>query len=198
MAPRGRKPKPDALKKIQGNPGKRRVAKAKDATADAASALGALAAPASLTEAERKIWDEMLGTLRQLKFVRESDLRSFARFIKFQALFDAVAPMVTAENLVEVTTSDKVTMERLNKRFLAMVHIDKRLEAYDERFGTNPAARQALLSRLASSAPQLNLGDQPQTKPAEAAGSTAPAPETPAPPAPASLPASPVGFGRLN
>ncbi len=184
MAPRGPKPKPEALKKLQGNPGKRRVVKTAD---DAAKDPRGLVAPKSLSAAEKKIWNEMTGALRQLNFVRESDLRALTRFVKFQALFDAVAPMVTAKNLVEVTVSEKVTMQRVSKHFLAMVHIDKRLEAYDERFGTNPAARQSLMSRLASNAPQLPLADQ--TKPAETT-SEAPPPAT-------ELPASPIGFGRM-
>jgi phage terminase small subunit len=193
MAPRGRKPKPDALKKLQGNPGKRKIAKASQDQAEATSPLGALAPPASLTDAERKIWESQIGALEQLKFVRVSDLRAFTRFVKMQALFDAVAPMVTAENLVEITVSDKVTMERLNKRFLAMLHLDKRLLDYDQQFGTTPAVRQAMMSRLAARAPQLPLGDQP-SKPAD----SAPTPSAPEPPPPPARPASPVGFGRLN
>lgn len=195
--PRGRTPKPDALKKLQGNPGKRKVAKAAaEQAADATSPLGALAPPVSLTEAERKIWETQIGALEQLKFVRVSDLRAFTRFVKMQALFDAVAPMVTAENLVEVTVSDKVTMERLNKRFLAMLHLDKRLLDYDQQFGTTPAARQAMMSRLAIRAPQLPLGDQPPKHANQAPDSAAPEPAQPSPPP--ARPASPVGFGRLN
>lgn len=199
MALRGRKSKPDALKKLQGNPGKRKLAKqsAAEQAADVASPLGALAPPSTLSEAERKIWEAQIGALEQLKFVRPSDLRAFTRLVRMQALFDAVAPMVTAENLVEVTVSDKVTMERLNKRFLAMLHLDKRLLDYDQQFGTTPAARQALLSRLAARAPQLPLGDQP-AKPAEPAHAATSAPEAPPPAPPAARPASPVGFGRIQ
>lgn len=192
MALRGRKPKPDALKKIQGNPGRRKVAQA-PAASDAKD-LGAFAPPASLNAAERKIWEEMLGTLKHLNFVRESDLRAFTRMVKFHALFDAVSPMVTVDNLVETTVSDKVTMQRVSKHFFVMERTNKILEGFDERFGTNPAARQALLSRLASSAPQL-FDQARKSKDEEKPAAKEAAPASP-PPAPAAMPASPVGCGR--
>ncbi|HEV7323540.1 MAG TPA: P27 family phage terminase small subunit [Bosea sp. (in: a-proteobacteria)] len=193
MALRGRKPKPDALKKIQGNPGRRKVAQAPAASDQ--KDLGAFSPPASLNAVERRIWEEMLGTLRHLNFVRESDLRAFARMVKFHALFDAIAPLVTVDNLVETTVSDKVTMQRVSKHFFVMERTNKILEGFDERFGTNPAARQALLSRLASSAPQLFDQAKQQAKTEDESSKKADAPAAPPPPAPA-MPASPVGFGR--
>ena len=197
MAPRGRKPKPDALKKLQGNPGKRKIAKAAQAQADATSPLGALAPPVTLTEAEREIWKTQVATLEHFKFVKPADLKALTRYVKFQALFEAVMPQVTAENLVELTVSDKVTMERVSKKLLVLIHLDKQLEKYDGNFGMNPAARQAMMSRLAA-APGL-FDPQKPASPADAgAAKAAPVPASePAPPPPA-RPASPVGFGRLN
>ena len=185
MPRRGRLPKPDSLKRAQRNPGKRRLSKTEDA-----APAGTLSPPSYLTVAERKIWNSQVAVLENLKFIRASDIRSFSRFVKLQALFEAVAPAVTAKNLVEVTVSDKVTMERLNKRFLALLHLDKRLLAYDAEFGTTPAGRQSLLARLASRAPQLPLEPAAAAEP-KSASETAITP----PPAPKE---SPIGFGRLN
>lgn len=194
MPRRGRLPKPDALKKAQGNPGRRRLTKPE---ALAPAPTGPLAPPVYLTPAERKVWESQIGVLESLKFIRPSDLKAFGRFVKFQALFESVAGTVTADNLVEVTVSDKVTMERLNKRFLALLHIDKRLLAYDAEFGTTPSGRQSLLARLASRPAQLQL--DPQSAPATSSDETI---EVPAPSAATLVAAarapSPVGLGRVH
>lgn len=185
MPRRGRTPKPAELKKVQGNPGKRKAVKVEASTLQA----GAIAAPKYLSKAERVIWDSQIALLDHLKFVRPSDVRALGRYVKFQAMFEAAAPMVTPSKLIERTVSDKVEMDRLSKYFLALLHLDKRLLAYDAEFGQTPAARQSIMARLAARAPQLPL-DQP--KPADqkvdAGGVAAPTPAKP----------SPVGFGRLN
>jgi hypothetical protein len=78
-------------------------------------------------------------------------------------------------------------MDRLNKNFLAMLHLDSRLEKMEDRFGLSPQARQTILAHAASQAPRLPFEDQ-------IAGGKNPQHHVPEPPkAP-----SPIGMGRLN
>jgi len=189
--PRGRRSKPGALKELQGNPGKRRKAKAA-AVPEPALPADAIAPPIALAPAERKIWNQLMPLLRDRKFVQATDLLTFSRYCKFFSLFAAIAPKVQARNMVVTTKSDFVTMDRLNKWFLAMLHLDKRLCEHEANFGLNPVARQTFLARQAAQAPRLPFEDPVQAN--KTSGDQPPAQA----PAPAPRPPSPIGMGRLN
>lgn len=185
--PAGRRPKPLALKEAQGFPGKKPKIK-KAAALESATALDSMASPTKLDPASRRVWQHLVPMLRERKFIQTTDLRTLARYCKFLSLFEAIAPSVTATNVVVTTVSDAVTMDRLNKNFLALLHLDNRLEKLEDRFGLSPSARQTLLSHAASQAPRLPFEDQ---RPAEqSAAAVDPPPEQRVP--------SPIGMGRLN
>lgn len=186
--PRGRKPKPGALKELQGNPGKKRKAKVA-AAAEPVLSADAIAPPLDLKPAERRVWDQLVPLLRERKFVQATDLLTFTRYCKFFSLFADISPKVNAKNMVKVTKSDFVTMERLNKWFLALLQLDKRLCEHEANFGLNPVARQTFLARQAAAPARLPF-DEP-AQPDKSSG------QMPAPPAPQPAP-SPIGIGRLN
>jgi P27 family predicted phage terminase small subunit len=190
---RGRKPKPEVLKKRQGNPGKRAIVK--EALAPSPSGPAIDEPPIKLEPDARRIWDAQMPLLRARNYVQATDLRTFARYCKFLALFEGVAPLVTVKNIVKQTKSEFVTMDRLNKHFLAMLHLDKRLETMEANFGLNPAARQSLLMRRAAGADPQRLPLEDPNKPrvpAQDQQATAPIP------APEHRLPSPIGQGRLN
>lgn len=188
--PRGRRPKPGALKELQGNPGKKRKVKT-SALTDQHLGPDYIAPPLHLKPAERKVWNQLLPLLRDRKFVQATDLLTFTRYCKFFSLFSDIAPKVTAKNMVKVTKSDFVTMERLNKWFLALLQLDKRLCEHEANFGLNPVARQSFLARQAAQAPRLPF-EEPTSAPTKA-----PAADHASTPI-AEKPPSPVGIGRLN
>lgn len=185
---RGRRPKPLALKNAQGFPGKKRKVKravSAPEASDAASHLDSMESPAKLDAGSRRVWQHLVPMLRERKFIQATDLRTLARYCKFLSLFEAIAPSVKATNVVVTTVSDAVTMDRLNKNFLALLHLDSRLEKMEDRFGLSPQARQTILSHAASQAPRLPFEDQPGGK-------------TKMPPVEQPKSPSPIGIGRLN
>lgn len=183
--PAGRRPKPLSLKQAQGFPGKKRKIKSSSVPEfPDAGVLDSMASPAKLDAGSRRVWEHLVPMLRERKFIQATDLRTLARYCKFLSLFEAIAPSVTAKNIVVTTVSDAVTMDRLNKNFLALLHLDSRLEKMEDRFGLSPQARQTILSHAAAQAPRLPFEDQ------TGVNATAPAAAIP-PPAP-----SPVGLGR--
>ncbi|MCA3256032.1 MAG: P27 family phage terminase small subunit [Alphaproteobacteria bacterium] len=188
---RGPKPQPAAIKLMKGNPGRRRVV---DPTVQAGEAAGKAApigksselqAPKNLTDAQRAVWDTFVPDLEAMRLMRSTDTAAFARYCVWTVKWNEAERALRRAKLVTVTESDHVTMERMSKWLMVMIHIDKRLGDIEERFGMNPSARQRIFAQLASLQPSLPLAaagelDQPASKPA------------PAPTAPVS--ASPVGL----
>lgn len=185
--PAGRRPKPLSLKTAQGFPGKKRKIKgAPSSDPSDVHHLDSMESPAKLDAGSRRVWQHLVPMLRERKFIQATDLRTLARYCKFLSLFESIAPSVNAKNIVVTTVSDAVTMDRLNKNFLALLHLDSRLEKMEDRFGLSPQARQTILAHAAAQAPRLPFEDQ------IAAGKSPPH-VTEAPKAP-----SPIGIGRLN
>jgi P27 family predicted phage terminase small subunit len=183
---RGRRSKPLALKDAQGFPGKKRKVKGSSGASDAGH-LDSMESPAKLDAGSKRVWQHLVPMLRERKFIQATDLRTLARYCKFLSLFEAIAPSVNAKNIVVTTVSDAVTMDRLNKNFLALLHLDSRLEKMEDRFGLSPQARQTILAHAAAQAPRLPFEDQ-------IAGGKNPQQHVLEPPkAP-----SPIGMGRLN
>lgn len=148
----GRRPKPAAVKKASGNPGKRRIV---DTPPDAAQlehvAPSQFPAPDWLkSKRARTIFGELAPTLRGLNFIKATDRNAFSRYCEYLSLWLDLASKVTAATIVQRTTSEHVEMDRLDKRFQAMLLLEKRLQDLEDRFGLNPTARQTLLQKTAS------------------------------------------------
>jgi P27 family predicted phage terminase small subunit len=179
---RGRKVKPDALKIAQGNPGRRPIAPAPAPAVDAAAKAAGLVAPAELTDVKAiAIWARTTWRLAGLNFIQPTDADAFARYCKYLSLWYQLAEQIDVDNLVITTKSDAVEMDRLDRRFQAMLLLDKRLEALEDRFGLNPQARHQLLrdkmgQRNAGTGQLPGIADAPKTETKDK-----PAP-TPAPP----------------
>lgn len=143
---RGRRPKPDALKIAQGNPGKRPIEPAKPEASTDASKAGGLTPPAELADQKAlAIWARTAWRLAGLNFIQPTDADAFARYCKYLSLWYQLAEQIDVDRLVITTKSDAVEMDRLDRRFQAMLLLDKRLEALEDRFGLNPQARHQLL-----------------------------------------------------
>src|SRR5690625_1881066 len=81
MMSRGRKPKLDALKRAQGNPGKRALpALPVEAEQAPLPKSKRSSAPKRLSADGRKIWDALAPELERLKFLRASDQGTFERY----------------------------------------------------------------------------------------------------------------------
>jgi P27 family predicted phage terminase small subunit len=181
---RGRKPKPDALKIAQGNPGRRAIAPstAAPAPADAAAKAAGMVAPAELTDVKAiAIWARTTWRLAGLNFIQPTDADAFARYCKYLSLWYQLAEQIDVDNLVVTTKSDAVEMDRLDRRFQAMLLLDKRLEATEDRFGLNPQARHQLLRDKVGGGARQPSGQLPGIEKPATETKDKPAP-TPAPP----------------
>lgn len=181
---RGPRPQPAAIKRAKGNPSRRKIAEPEQlpteaAPADAIAPRSTLPAPKQLTAAQREVWEAFVPELVGMRLMKATDIAAFGRYCAWTVKWNEAERRMRTAKLVTVTESEHVVMERMSKWLMVMVHIDKRLEAIEERFGMNPSARQRIFQQLANQNPQLPLGGGAQapadaTKPAPAAAPTLP------------------------
>jgi P27 family predicted phage terminase small subunit len=141
----GPKPKPAEIAAAQGNPGHRPLATTPELPASAA-----IEAPqwlASKPEA-LAIWNAYTPRLRFLSFMRDTDVQAFARLCDHTARWLALRAKVDEKGESYVTESKHGTMERLNPSFVAMLRVEDKITALEDRFGLTPAARQQLLRAM--------------------------------------------------
>ncbi len=131
---RGRKPKPTALKKLAGNPGKRALSK-KEPKPRAASRVPT--APAYLSTIAKQCWKYYAKELYQLGLLSKVDRFAFEGFCQNYGLY------VEAEKVLE--TEDKVVMtfNTLKKNPWLEISRNARLDAlkFAVEFGLTPSAR---------------------------------------------------------
>ena len=140
-----------AVKEARGNPGRRPIAAAQ-ARPDLASDARA---PAWLKGEARAIWNRLSPELTQVKLLARLDELTFGRYCVYFAQWQTAMAAVEVEGLVETTSSDHVTMTRLNKNLHAAILLDKRLTDLEDRFGLNPAKRQAIFAQRAAAGASL-------------------------------------------
>lgn len=150
---RGPKPEPAEIKAAKGNPGHRTLAP----TPEAVPAL-AHGAPEFLTDEGLAIWQHLQPLMASLRFVRETDRLTLGRYCDQFALWLKMRRQVEEQGATVTTSSAHVQdMLRVNPAFRAMMSLEDKLTAFEDRFGLSPAARQSLLTRMASAGanPQL-------------------------------------------
>ncbi len=180
---RGPKATPDALKALKGNPGKRSAKR--DASPVSVDVLvGKASAPSWLPEEAKRIWNQLAPELERAQLLKRPDALTFARYCKNFSLWLAAAEKLETEELVVTTSSEHVTMDRINKNLQVMLLIEKRLEALEDRFGLNPAERQKIMLQRAQGA-GLGTGELPFDQPANPVRASLAKP---------AAPSSPVGF----
>lgn len=165
----GPKPKPAEIAEKQGNPGHRPIAKTPDANAvigaDAASVAVDSTAPEWLDDTGLAIWRAYMPKLRAMGYVRDTDRNSFARLCDHTARWLRLRAKVDEKGESYTTESRHGKMERINPDFAAMLRVEEKLVALEDRFGLTPAARQQIMSRIRDAGDMaLPLGEaqQPQ------------------------------------
>lgn len=200
---RGRKPKPDALRRAQGNPGRRKLVEQPAAAAapGVAPATVPIGAPAELIDDQRAIaiWGRTAPRLSSLNFVQPTDYDALARYCTYLGMWYRLAQKVDVEKLVVTTKSDAVEMDRLDRNFQAMLLLDKRLEALEDRFGLNPQARQQLMrAKVGGLGAGAGSGQLPGIDRPQKTDEDKPAAEAPAPAAPGGSSIGALRPQRLN
>lgn len=189
--PRGRLPKPDAVKRAAGNPGKRRLAPAPKRTAIRATVAGGVVPPSYLDAEAKRIWNRLVPDLQRLNFMRSSDSDALARYCDHVSGWARARKTIRREGeFYDATSVTGEALKRLHPAVkVAEIH-EKHLVELEDRFGLSPLARQRILRDQAALPPgMLPLGAPADSSPAQAKRDPAD-PVTPEPP-PA---ASPVGL----
>ena len=167
MGMRGPAPKPAEVAEMQGNPGHRPLTR----TSDATPTIG-LDAPDWLTGAGLDIWSAIVPKLQTLRFVRDTDRHLLARYCDYLARWIALKGKVDQEGEAYETVSNHGQMMRQNPHFRAMLQVEEKLMAAEDRLGLSPSARQQLLRAMAN---VNGTGDNPLAGRIPGAGQPAPA-----------------------
>lgn len=174
----GPKPKPAEIAELQGNPGHRPINKGPDMplSGPVSPPDWIMGKPAALA-----IWNAYVPRLRVLGFVKDTDVQSFARLCDHTARWIALRNKVDAKGESYVTESRHGKMERLNPDFVAMLRVEDKITALEDRFGLTPASRQQILRALRDGDSEI---------PSDLFGGHAPTGQKPA----SEAPASPIGM----
>jgi len=174
----GPRPKPPALRELLGNAGHRAKPKQKappalplNAAADLPGLQNPEATPTAtkppefLNAAARRVWAIVAPPLQRLNFLAAADVVAFGRYCGWLAEYEALTKSTRRRKIVESTAKKAGKMDRLDKAFQARLMLDKRLQEYEDRFGMNPQARQAILARLADGGLRRPATPPPEDKP---------------------------------
>tara|TARA_R110000868_G_scaffold29889_24_gene111148 strand:+ start:6351 stop:6944 length:594 start_codon:yes stop_codon:yes gene_type:complete len=148
----GRKPKPDALKEAQGNPGRRPLAKDQiDIAAQVDRDLPALGGtPPHLSAGGKKIWQQLAPQLEKINFIKTTDRNMFERYCDSLAEYWKVTRSLRRNKHTYWTNSNHGKLKRLNPEFMVQDRLDRRLQSLEDKMGLSPQARQNLLLKLSS------------------------------------------------
>ncbi len=146
---RGRKPKPTAKRKIEGNPGKRKLNKR-----EPQPRMSADIAPAQLDAAMRTFADRYLPLLQEMQIFTDVDLAAFELMSLHYATTWRAAEMLQKNNLV---IKDKFGQLHKHPALQLMRDNSALFRAYAAEFGMTPSARSRIQVPLPEEASQLEL-----------------------------------------
>ena len=131
MAQRGRKPKPTALKVLEGNPGKRPLNGAEPAPAHKAPRC-----PSWLEAEAKREWKRMGRILEQMGLLTEMDMAAFAGWKEAEEFISQHGTMVRTPNgyLQQVP---QVSIAQTNMKIMLR---------FCEQFGLTPSARSRIIA----------------------------------------------------
>lgn len=192
--PRGRRAQPEEIKKLKGNPGKRKLFTGGGRRGSLLSA--AQIAPGFLTkDREKELFRRVIDEYLQRRIARASDANAYARYAVYLNRWWICKEALDDTSTVYQSESLHGKLYRDHPLFRQMLHVERVLMALEDRLGLNVVSRQSIIRGLAAVPPSFGdlFGDKPkdETKPEAPAA-------VPGEIAPQERPPSPVGFGRLN
>lgn len=186
--PRGRRPKPAAIRKAQGNPGRRPIGEPPE---DAAPAQTGEQAPAPapvesakppawldttsvktaaarrLSKVAAEVWGGLHGELVRLKLLKATDENAFARYCRYAAEWIEYTKALDREGAWYTTSSEHVAgIIRPHPAFRFRKDVEHALKELEDRIGLTPVARQRIFQQLAGRVPPQQpqmpgFGDKP-------------------------------------
>ena len=165
--PRGRRPLPDELKALKGNPGKRRL-KLSDHAQDRSAlpvSRAELKIPEFLTGArEREIFRRAVEDYLQRRIARAQDLTAYARWATYLAMWIESKEKLKGEETYFTSTLKHGQQLRRHPLFRDMLDLERVMQSLEDRLGLNPVARQAIVRGLNAMSMVGPIGEEPAEK----------------------------------
>jgi len=135
----GRPAKPAWQKRIEGNPGGRRV---NHGLASPPQAIN-LSPPRGMSRRAKAIWRRYAVELAAHDLLTTWDAEPFRRYCELHAMWDVALKALSGRDkgIVQTTRSGYT---QVSGEFSALVTLDKTLRAYEAEWGFSPRARQSL------------------------------------------------------
>ena len=138
MAQSGRKPKPTAVKVLEGNPGKRSLN-----TQEPQPRKKAPRCPVWLEEEAKKEWKRMAKQMEQLGILTEVDMAAFAGYCQAYARWKEAEKFITQHGSIVKTPSGY--WQQVPQVSIAQTYL-KIINKFCEQFGLTPAARSRIVA----------------------------------------------------
>ena len=150
---RGRKPKPEAIKQLSGNPGKRKS----DIPETPQPAEASARAPRGLSGEARKFWHGIATELIELGVLRTVDVPAFVLMAEHYSLARKASGQLL--ELDTLTTVDKNEAERKHPLLQVFKDNAQAYRLFAAEFGLTPSSR-SRLHIVAGTAEQLSLAEE--------------------------------------
>jgi len=138
MAQRGRKPKPTAIKVLEGNPGKRALNQSEPKPTKKAPRC-----PAWLEEEAKREWKRLSKQMEQLGILTEIDMAAFAGYCQAYARWKEAEEFITQHGTIVKTPSGY--WQQVPQVSIAQTYL-KLMIKFSEEFGLTPSARSRIVS----------------------------------------------------
>ena len=138
MATRGRKPKPTAIKELEGNPGKRPLN-----AHEPRPERKAPACPKWLEPEAKKEWRRLAKKLEQLGVLTEADMSVFASYCQAYARWKEAEEFITQHGSIFKTPSGYV--QQVPQVSIAQQNL-KIMQSLAGEFGLSPATRSRIIA----------------------------------------------------
>ncbi|EJO5348298.1 phage terminase small subunit P27 family [Clostridium sporogenes] len=138
MAQRGRKPKPTAIKIIEGNPGKRPLNKYEPKPEKKAPRC-----PSWLENDAKKEWRRMAKQMEHLGTLTEIDMAAFAGYCQAYARWKEAEEFITKHGVIVKTPSGY--WQQVPQVSIAQTYL-KIMNKFCEQFGLTPSSRSRIIT----------------------------------------------------
>ena len=151
MATRGRKPKPTALKILEGNPGKRPLNEN-----EPIPPKGGVKCPSWLEPEAKKEWKRLAPSLEAMGVLTQVDLTAFAGYCQAYARWREAEEFLTQHGSIFKTPSGYV--QQVPQVSIAQQNL-KIMQSFCSEFGLTPATRARIIA--AGGGKEVDISDDP-------------------------------------
>ena len=151
MATRGRKPKPTALKILEGNPGKRPLNEN-----EPIPPKGSVKCPSWLEPEAKKEWKRLAPSLEAMGVLTQVDLTAFAGYCQAYARWREAEEFLTQHGSIFKTPSGYV--QQVPQVSIAQQNL-KIMQSFCSEFGLTPATRARIIA--AGGGKEVDISDDP-------------------------------------